>query len=93
MDTRQDALVLQVEGMECERCEKRVVNVLRRLEGVRGAVADHATGRVWVDLIGDGVEPRVLAERIDLAGYRLIATETRAEAAPAAGATPRGDTQ
>lgn len=39
-------LVLQVEGMDCGACERRLRTVLGRLDGVGHVDADHVTGRV-----------------------------------------------
>ncbi|MBX3309007.1 MAG: heavy-metal-associated domain-containing protein [Cryobacterium sp.] len=72
-------VTLQVEGMSCTGCEHRIGNTLRRVEGVREAVADHTTGRVRVR-VGRGVAPKTLAEtlaeKITAAGYTVTDTET-----------------
>lgn len=71
-------LTLQVEGMSCTGCEQRIGNALRRVEGVREASADHATGQVRVR-VGPGVEPEALAERITAAGYTVTGTQAGAD--------------
>ncbi|WP_219420143.1 heavy-metal-associated domain-containing protein [Pseudonocardia nigra] len=38
----------QVDGMDCEACERRLQTVLGRLEGVTGVAADHSGGQVEV---------------------------------------------
>lgn len=68
-------IVLQVEGMTCTGCEQRIGNALRRLEGVRGAAADHTTGRVEAR-VRPGTDPQSLAERITAAGYTVTGTQT-----------------
>lgn len=71
MDNEQDTLILQVEGMSCTGCEQRIRNVLRRVQGVRDASADHTTGRVEVRVDPGQVELGVLAARITEAGYSV----------------------
>ncbi|MBN9151176.1 MAG: heavy-metal-associated domain-containing protein [Micrococcales bacterium] len=71
-------VTLQVEGMSCTGCEHRIGNTLRRVEGVRGAAADHTTGRVLVR-VRPGVEPEALAAKIAAAGYTVTDTETRTD--------------
>lgn len=67
-----ETVVLQVRGMSCSGCEQRLGNVLGRVEGVRGVVADHSTGHVEVR-VGPELSGRsVLAERIIAAGYEVI---------------------
>lgn len=68
-------VTLQVEGMDCAGCEQRIGNLLRRVDGVREAAADHTTGRIRVR-IGPGVQPETLAAKVDGAGYTVTGTET-----------------
>lgn len=75
MDNERDTLILQVEGMSCTGCEQRVRNVLRRVQGVRDASADHTTGRVSVRVHPGQVEAGVLAARITGAGYTVTGPE------------------
>ncbi len=59
-----ETLVLQVDGMSCTGCEQRISTVLRRVDGVREVVADHATGRVELWVGPELTEWSVLVERI-----------------------------
>lgn len=44
---------LNVQGMVCERCERRVINVLNSLEGIENVVANHNDGTVLINLNKD----------------------------------------
>jgi copper chaperone len=67
-----ESVVLQVKGMSCGGCEQRIGVVLRRVEGVRGVVADHVCGRVEVRIGPEAVDPAVLVERIEAAGFQVV---------------------
>ena len=56
-------MTMQVEGMTCSGCEQRVGKVLRRLDGVREATADHRTGQVRVRFDSAVTESRLAAWR------------------------------
>ena len=45
-------IIVDVEGMMCEHCEKRVRKALEKLEGVASASADHKAGTASVTLCG-----------------------------------------
>ncbi|GAB3488559.1 heavy-metal-associated domain-containing protein [Amycolatopsis cihanbeyliensis] len=63
---------LDVRGMECGACEQRVAAVLKRVDGVRTATADHTSGRVEVS-VGAKLPGRdVQVERIEAAGFEVV---------------------
>ena len=68
-------VALQVEGMDCSACGRRLQAVLGRLDGVGAVEADHVTGRVRVRFDPSRVEAGALAsaarERIELAGFTV----------------------
>ncbi len=68
-------VVLQVEGMDCGACERRLQTVLGRLDGVDAVEADHASGRVRVRFDPSWVAGDALAtaasERIGQAGFTV----------------------
>jgi copper chaperone len=72
-----ETMVLQVSGMSCTGCEQRIDRVLRRVEGVRSVVADHVGGRVEVRVGPELTDRRVLAERIEDAGYEVEQEQPR----------------
>jgi copper chaperone len=74
MGEREAQALLQVQGMDCIGCEQRLGKVLSRLAGVRRSTADHGSGRlVFYD--PGLVDVRVLAERIEQAGYQVRGME------------------
>jgi copper chaperone len=62
---------LQVEGMTCTGCERRIGTALRRVDGVREVTADHTTGEVAVRFDPRATGPDAVRERITLAGYTV----------------------
>lgn len=71
-------VLLQVEGMDCGACERRLATVLGRLEGVGRVDADHATGQVQVRfdaaLVSTGVLAARAAERAGQAGFAVTSS-------------------
>lgn len=72
-----ESVVLRVNGMSCAGCEQRIAAVLRRVEGVRGVVADHGCGRVEVRGGPELADRGVLAERIEAAGFEIVEEVSR----------------
>lgn len=64
-------VTLQVEGMTCTGCEQRVGKVLRRMDGVREATADHRTGQVQVRFDPATIERAAMEAQIETAGYQV----------------------
>jgi copper chaperone CopZ len=62
---------VQVNGMSCGHCEETVGKAVSRLAGVRAVEADHASGRVSIQIDGE-LDRRQLAEAISEAGYELV---------------------
>ena len=77
-------LALQVGGMDCEACERRLHTVLGRLDGVAAVDADHASGRVEVRFDPSRVSAEALrraaAERIEQAGFTVTGHHQEQEA-------------
>ena len=78
-------MALQVGGMDCGACERRLQAVLGRLDGVGGVTADHAAGRVEVRFDPARVSAEALgraaAERIEQAGFTVTARHDQQEEA------------
>jgi copper chaperone CopZ len=74
---------LQVEGMDCEACERRLSTVLGRLDGVGRVEADHGSGAVRMQFDTAHVEPEALikaaTERITQAGFTVTGHERPGE--------------
>jgi copper chaperone CopZ len=68
-------LDMTVAGMTCTGCEQRIGKALRRLDGVRQADADHATGHVEVVFDPEAVTVEQISERLATAGYGVSAQE------------------
>ena len=45
-------IILDVEGMACGGCEKRIQNALLKVEGVKEVVANHTTGTLTINVNG-----------------------------------------
>lgn len=60
--------VIKVEGMTCGHCEARVNDVLKKIDGVSDAVANHTANEVKLTLSKD-VDESVLKEAVTDAGY------------------------
>lgn len=71
-----NTIVLQVEGMHCGGCEQRLGAVLRRVAGVREVSAEHTSGRVEVRVGPELTDRSVLSERIETAGFDVVAEVT-----------------
>ncbi|WP_116040422.1 heavy-metal-associated domain-containing protein [Amycolatopsis palatopharyngis] len=65
-----ESWVLQVEGMSCTGCERRIGSVLRRIDDVTGVTADHTSGRVEVRA-NSAASRDVTVQRIEAAGFRV----------------------
>lgn len=70
-------LMMQVSGMSCSGCEQRIATVLRRVNGVREVSADHSSGGVQVRVGGEFVDPGVLVEKVEAAGFEVLEEPTR----------------
>ena len=61
-------LIINVEGMVCGGCEKRVQNALKTIKGVKDVVADHTNGIVKLK-IKENVEKEVIKQKIEDLGF------------------------
>jgi copper chaperone len=66
-----EQILLQVGGMTCTGCEVRLQKVLGRLDGVRGATADHRAGDVQVLFDREQTSPQAIYAAITEAGYEI----------------------
>lgn len=68
-------VTLQVAGMDCGACERRLQTVLGRLDGVGDVAADHTTGLVRVRFdpsqVGASALTAAACERIEQAGFTV----------------------
>ena len=72
-EVRMEQRTFGVEGMTCAACSARVEKVLRREPGVVDADVNLALERATVTAASGCVTADALAERVERAGYRLVA--------------------
>lgn len=63
-------MTIDVEGMMCEHCEKRVKETLEKINGISEAYADFNTGKVRLILNGTP-DIKEIKREIKKAGYKL----------------------
>jgi len=75
-------LDLEVEGMTCASCVRRVETALAKVPGVSQASVNLATRRAHVTLAAEGADPRALVTAIEKRGYQahVLRDETPAHA-------------
>ena len=61
-------LIINVEGMVCGGCEKRVQNALKTIKGVKDVVADHTNGIVKLK-IKEKVEKEIIKQKVEDLGF------------------------
>lgn len=64
-------VVINVEGMMCPHCEKRVVEALLKVKGVVNVVADHYNNKVTVTIKDESLSFK-LKNAIEEAGYKVF---------------------
>lgn len=63
-------LLLNVEGMHCGGCEKRIQNAVSDIEGVESVTASFEAGTVKVTLNKD-IDEKVISEAIEDIGFEV----------------------
>ena len=64
-----EKLHLNVEGITCGGCEKSIRNALLAHDGVSDVVASHKAGTVEIEFDGAKVQPGLLKQAIEDAGF------------------------
>lgn len=64
-------IILKVEGMTCEGCERRIQNVLMNIDGVEKAKASHVDKNVKITLNKD-VDINIIEEAIADLDFKVI---------------------
>lgn len=62
--------IINVEGMMCAGCEKRIINVLCQMPEIKEVTADHTTGRVTIK--AEKLDEKTAKEKINNLGFRVI---------------------
>lgn len=63
-------IILNVEGMHCGGCERRIQNAVKNIEGVENVIANHNDGTVKITLNKE-IEKSVIAEVIEDIGFEV----------------------
>lgn len=63
-------IIMKVEGMVCNGCERRVINALQTIDGVKNVVADHIKGIVTINS-EENVTADVIKEKILDIGFEV----------------------
>ena len=66
----QGELVIQIQGMMCEHCEKRVRDTLEAFEEIEIAQPDYKTGQVKLILSGEP-DMKKIRKAVSSAGYKM----------------------
>lgn len=61
---------LNVNGMVCGGCEKRVINALSDINGIQEVVADHNKGTVTIKA-NENIEKIIIKEKIEELGFEV----------------------
>lgn len=59
---------LNVDGMVCGGCEKRVINALNTIQGVLEVIANHENGTVTIKM-NEEVTENIIKEKIEDLGF------------------------
>ena len=62
--------IINVEGMACSGCEKRIINVLSQMPEVKKVTADHNTGKVVIE--AENLDEKNVEESLDNLGFEVI---------------------
>lgn len=69
-NVQQDQFVLiRIQGMHCHKCEKRIVDAMKQLDGVREVEVDFASGQASVLFDHERVRIQQLMQAVTDAGY------------------------
>ncbi len=63
-------ITINVKGMVCGGCEKRVVNALSEIEGIEEVVANHTNGTVIIKTEKE-IEKNIIKEKIEDIGFEV----------------------
>ena len=68
---------IQIQGMSCAACVRRVEQGLSALEGVNGASVNFATERASVEYDPDAVSPAAMKAKIRELGYEVLESQSK----------------
>lgn len=64
-------IIINIEGMMCGGCEKRVQNALKNIEGVREVIANHEENIVKV-VANENVSENIVKSKIEDIGFKVV---------------------
>ena len=64
-------IIINVEGMMCGGCEKRIQNSLKNIEGVQEVIANHTENIVKV-VSNENVSENILKSKIEDIGFKVV---------------------
>lgn len=62
--------IINVEGMACSGCEKRITNVLSQIPEIKKVTADHTTGMVVIE--AENLDEKEVREKISDLGFNAV---------------------
>ena len=62
---------INVKGMVCGGCEKRVINAVSSIEGVENVIANHETGKVDI-VYKESVDVKSIKDKIEDIGFEVV---------------------
>lgn len=63
-------LIIKVEGMVCNGCERRVQNVVKQIEGVEEVIANYKAGTVTITSNKE-IDKKIVKEKIEDIGFKV----------------------
>lgn len=66
-----EEIKMNVDGMVCGGCEKRVVNSLNTIDGVKEVIANHVDGTVVIKA-SQSIDKNIIKERIEDLGFEVV---------------------
>ena len=64
-------IIINVEGMMCGGCEKRIQNSLKNIEGVQEVIANYTENIVKV-VANENVSENILKSKIEDIGFKVV---------------------
>lgn len=65
-----EEILLNVSGMHCEGCEKRIQNVIKDIDGVQEVTANYTDGTVKITA-NNGIDKKVIKDAIEDIGFEV----------------------
>ncbi len=62
---------INVKGMVCGGCEKRVINAVSSIEGVENVIANYETGKVDI-VYKESVDVQSIKDKIEDIGFEVV---------------------